>query len=82
MLCAWEIVPIFCTTVPKIVRSTRAATRITTAVITIRSVVDSPFILIIWLRAFKNPYGLFWKEGGLKSAFRRLSGFTLIAETP
>ena len=57
-LCACVIVATFCIPEPKIVSMTSAATRITTAVTTIRMVVDSPFMHIIWGRAFKNPYDL------------------------
>jgi len=57
-----EIVAIFCIPPPKIVSITKAATRITTAVTTIKMVVDSPFIHKLWWRSFKNL--LYWKEVG------------------
>jgi len=54
MVWAWEIVATFCIPCPKIVRTTSAATRITTTVTTSIMVVDSPFIHIIWLQRFKS----------------------------
>jgi len=57
-LSAWVIVVTFCIPCPKIVRTTSAATRITTTVITSIIVVDSPFIHKLWWRSFKNPHGL------------------------
>jgi len=46
----------------KMVRTTKAATNMTTAETTIRMVVDSPFIHKLWWRSFKNL--LYRKESG------------------